>query len=95
MTEEEVLSYVEARQLTSLHIRPLEEAKHIFSHIEWRMTGYAVRVAALEGKKQDGLLFVDQKETEKTYAIPAAFGAYTKYMNIRLGQDKYQQKEIK
>lgn len=37
----------------------------------------------------EDLIFVDQKETEDIYTIPAAFGAYTKYMNIRLGQEKY------
>lgn len=95
LTKQEVLSYVEGKKLVSLHIKPLEQSKHIFSHIEWRMIGYAVRVAALEEKNQQELLFVDQKETEETYAIPAAFGTYTKFMNIWLGQEKYRQKEIR
>ncbi|MEE1196211.1 MAG: A/G-specific adenine glycosylase [Lachnospiraceae bacterium] len=91
MTEEEVLKYVDGKDLVSLHIQPLEESKHIFSHIEWHMKGYAVRVAELDEKKQGELLFVDQKETEEKYAIPAAFHAYTAYMNIRLGQRKYEE----
>lgn len=90
LSEEEVLRFVEEEKLMPLHIRPLQEAKHIFSHVEWRMIGYAVKVAALEEKKQGKMLFVDQKETEDEYTIPAAYGAYTKYMNIRLGQKKYE-----
>lgn len=89
-SEQEVLQFVEERQLLSLHIQPLQEAKHIFSHVEWRMIGYAVKVAALEEEKQGDMLFVNQKETEDRYTIPAAYSAYTKYMNIRLGQEKYE-----
>lgn len=90
LTEEEVLKYIEEKQLMSLHIKLLHEAKHIFSHVEWRMIGYAVKVAALEEEKQGNMLFVNQKETEDIYTIPAAYSAYTKYMNIRLGQEKYE-----
>lgn len=92
-TEQEVLQYVEEHQLTPLHIRPLAEAKHIFSHVEWQMTGYAVKIAALEEEKKGRMLFVDHKATEKNYTIPAAYSAYTKYMNIRLGQEKYVQED--
>lgn len=91
LSEEEVLNYVEEHQMVSLRIQPLEESKHVFSHIEWRMKGYEVRVAELDEKKQGNLLFVNQKETEEKYAIPAAFQVYTSYMNIRLGQKKYKE----
>lgn len=92
-TEQEVLKYVEEYQLIPLHIKTLDKAKHIFSHVEWRMIGYAVKVAALEEENQSRMLFVNQKETEETYTIPAAYSAYTKYMNIRVGQEKYEQEE--
>ena len=32
-----------------MRIQELEEAKHIFSHIEWQMAGYVIKVAQLEG----------------------------------------------
>ena len=90
-TEQEVLQYVEEKKLSPLHIKRLQEAKHIFSHVEWRMIGYAVKVAALEEERQEEMLFVNQEETEDIYTIPAAYSAYTAYMNIRLGQEKYKQ----
>ena len=34
--------------LTPLRVEPLDAAKHIFSHVEWQMKGYLVRVEALE-----------------------------------------------
>ena len=33
------------------------------------------------------------KETEKKYPIPAAFAAYARYMDIVLGQEKYEERQ--
>lgn len=91
LTEEETLAYVKGLSLSPIRIQPLAEAKHIFSHIEWHMKGYVVRVEELEtsGAEADGMLFIDAEETEERYPIPAAFAAYAKYMNIMLGQERY------
>lgn len=80
LSKEEALEYVKEMDLEALHIEPLPDAKHIFSHIEWRMRGYRIRVSSLEQPKNKDLLFVDKRESEKTYAIPSAFGVYVKYM---------------
>lgn len=71
---------MEKMKLEPLYIKELEPAKHIFSHIEWRMTGYLIRVSSLEQKKNKKLIFVDKKQSDRQYAIPSAFGAYVKYM---------------
>lgn len=84
LTEEEALDAVRSYGLSPLFIRKLEDSKHIFTHKEWHMTGYAVRVEELEGESR-GMLFVDRKTAEQDYPIPAAFGAYAKHMNILLG----------
>lgn len=47
------------------------EGKHIFSHIEWQMTG--VLVSLDEPVVSDGLMWVEKKELEEEYAIPSAF----------------------
>ena len=89
LTKEEALKFVEDKKLVPVHIEKLEDAKHIFSHIEWRMTGYMIKVSELE-TEQSNLLFVEAKDSEKKYPIPAAFAKYTKYMNIRLGNDRFE-----
>lgn len=88
LTEEEALHWVKQHNISPLHIQPLETAKHIFSHVEWHMIGYTIRIDEFE-QQDKKLLFVDVKETEEKYPIPAAFAAYTKYMRIRLGQEKF------
>ena len=80
LEREQALEYVKKLGTEPLFIEELPDAKHIFSHIEWRMKGYRIRVASLENTYTQGLLFADKKESEKNYAIPSAFGAYVKYM---------------
>ena len=88
LSEKEALSYVKEKNLVPVHIERLEDAKHIFSHVEWHMTGYMIKVSSLE-TAESGLLFVETADSEKKYPIPAAFAKYTKYMNLRLGNEKF------
>ena len=80
LNREEILSYVKKLSLIPLHIAEAGEAKHIFSHVEWHMKGYFIKVASTEEKKVGDLIFVDKKESKGKYPIPAAFGAYRKYI---------------
>ncbi len=89
--EDRVLAYLKEIGLQAIHIRRLEDSKHIFSHKEWYMTGYAIRVDELErSEDRSGLLFVEREDAQNKYAIPAAYVAYTKYLNIKLGNEKFQ-----
>lgn len=88
--EDQVLAHLKEIGLQAIHIKRLEDSKHIFSHKEWHMTGYAIRVDELErSDKKSNLLFVDREETQERYAIPAAYAAYTAYLDIKLGNEKY------
>ena len=90
--ENEVLEWIRKQGLSPLRILPLAGAKHIFSHVEWQMTGYAVSLEETEHMDRDGLFFIDAKETEEKYPIPAAFAAYARYMDIVLGQERYEER---
>lgn len=92
-TAQEVTSYLSANGFKPLRIQPLGPARHIFSHREWHMQGYMIRVDELSpwepfGETKDWL-FVDLMETQEKYPVPAAFCAYTKYLSIKLGNDRY------
>ena len=89
LSAEEAVSYSQAIGLAPLHIKKLEEAKHIFSHVEWQMIGYVIRVDELEKSCTEEMLFIHPEEVEREYPIPAAFEKYVKYVNVRLGQEKY------
>jgi A/G-specific adenine glycosylase len=87
LSEDEVLELVKSYDLAPLFIQKLEDSKHIFTHKEWHMCGYAVRVEELETDTEE-MLFVERETVEKEYPIPSAFAAYAKHMNIVLGNKK-------
>lgn len=79
LSEKEVLQYVEELGLTPVRIQSLEPAKHIFSHIEWHMNGYVVKVAQLEEESGDNL-FLKAEDCLKNYPVPSAFERYKSYI---------------
>lgn len=80
LSEREAIEAVKSMDLDPLRIRPLGEAKHIFSHVEWRMLGYQIRVRQLEESRKGNMIFAEQEEVQDRYAIPSAFDAYVGYM---------------
>lgn len=67
-------------------IKELGEAKHIFTHKEWHMLGYAVKIsekAVRNGKSEGnlkGLVWAEKEEIERKYALPSAFKAYQRFL---------------
>ena len=88
-TEKSVLAYLKEIGLEVLRIQKMEPSKHIFSHKEWHMIAYRIRVDELAKKglqlEKENWIFVESKEAEERYALPSAFGAYTKCLNIAQG----------
>lgn len=87
-TEDEVIAYSKEKGLYPIQIKKLGEAKHVFSHVEWHMTGYAVRVDELEKSCEKDMLFIHPEEIQKEYPMPSAFEYYTNQVNIKLGMEK-------
>ena len=82
-----VREHLEEKGFHILDIAPLPSARHIFSHIEWDLTGWAVTVAdtneppLMAAEDNDAapsaLLWVRRTELADTYSIPTAFGYFT------------------
>lgn len=90
--EKRVLSYLKEMGLEILRIQRMEDSKHIFSHKEWHMIAYQIKVDQLapkgEALEKEKWIFVDSLEAEEKYPLPSAFAAYTKCLNIMQGSDK-------
>ena len=56
----------------------LPAAKHIFSHIEWQMSGIALTVPAQSASP--GCVWASREALRTTYTLPGAFRAYKKRM---------------
>ncbi|EJP33587.1 putative A/G-specific adenine glycosylase [Selenomonas sp. FOBRC9] len=80
-----VLEHLAAEGFTVRSIAPLPPARHVFTHIEWNLTGWEVYVeetnaAPLCAAADDApsvLLWVRREDLADTYGIPAAFGYFT------------------
>ncbi|SHJ47184.1 A/G-specific adenine glycosylase [Hespellia stercorisuis] len=88
MTRKEVIEYSRTIGLAPIRVKKLPAAKHIFSHIEWQMTGYVVQVDELEKNCRESMIFASPAEVEKEYSIPSAFSKYMQYLNIEVGADR-------
>ena len=83
---EEVLEYVRQLSLDPIYIEKLPDARHIFSHIEWLMKGYYIKVGDMSDMKLAGdVILIENTQIQKKYPLPAAFETYAQYVNIDLG----------
>lgn len=93
--ETEVSAYLKGIGLSPIRIRRLPSAKHVFTHKEWHMSGYLVRVDELatkgQGQEMEGFVFVEPEQTRTDYPIPSAFAVYAERVEMRRGTGKRQQ----
>lgn len=58
----------------------LPAARHLFTHIEWRMRGFYINVEVADKEAASPLTFVTEEDLFKNRAIPSAFRAYMPYI---------------
>ena len=80
--EAEILAFLRKLGISPLRIKALPEAKHVFTHIDWMMTGWYIFAEDLAETAAPGKPYLVAKiqSIGKEYAIPSAFKAYMKYL---------------
>jgi len=73
-TPEQVEAFIEEQNLTVRKIVKTKTAKHVFTHVEWKMTGY--QIWAEIGDKANCFTWVDEKKLCDEIAMPSAFRPY-------------------
>ena len=63
-------------------LRPLPVAKHIFSHIEWRMSGFAVEIPSQA--PPEGMVWASREQLRAEYTLPGAFKSYKKALDCKI-----------
>ncbi|HCI74579.1 MAG TPA: A/G-specific adenine glycosylase [Lachnospiraceae bacterium] len=82
LTSDQALVHARRLGVPALRIRPLPEETHIFTHVEWRMSGYLILAEEMEETPLHGrFLAADIAQIEREYSIPAAFARYVKYLD--------------
>ena len=87
LSQRAVRAHLAAEGFEVCDIAPLPSARHILTHIEWELTGWAVTDADMNEPPlmtaedrtdaPSSLLWVRREELADTYSIPAAFGYFT------------------
>ncbi len=72
----EIRAALTAEGFSPGEIRPCGEAKHVFTHVEWHMTGYLVDIPTQSGE----YVWKSPAEIEAGFAVPTAFRAYQKLL---------------
>ncbi len=85
----EVIDHCKKIGLMPIKVDRMDDSKHIFSHVEWKMIGYEIRVDELEKACEEDMIFIEPAEIQQKYPIPTAFESYMKYLSVKLGQKAY------
>lgn len=76
LSPEEAEKYLAVPPDALVCLEPLPEARHVFSHIEWRMTGYRAVLRSPWHELPDGAFMASKDEIKEQYPLPNAFSAY-------------------
>ena len=87
---DEINSQVRSLGLEPVRMRPLGNAIHLFSHVEWHMKGYLILVEELVDTRMmrrafpDGYVIADMEKISSKLPLPSAYAAYTKALQALL-----------
>jgi len=81
LTPKQAEEALRERGLSPSKLISLRASKHLFTHVEWRMTGYLAHADPVPAP--EGALWADKRQLERDYALPSAFRAYTRELPIR------------
>jgi A/G-specific adenine glycosylase len=73
LSADEVLAALRKQGVSAQNCTPCGEATHLFTHREWRMTGYIVMCE----QTSEGYLWKTPQQIFVECAVPSAFAAYT------------------
>ena len=69
----EALEYARSLSFRPLSLEILPDAKHIFTHIEWHMSGYLIRAAGPDKGCPDGYVCASPEDLTGKYPVPSAY----------------------
>ena len=77
LTSQQGMAYAESLGLSVKSFTPAPKAKHIFSHVEWHMSGWEGEVSSAEPSSD--LTWFTRTQLEQEAALASAYKVYTRY----------------
>ncbi len=82
LNKKQVIGETQNLGFQPVRISILPKSKHIFSHLEWHMTAYEIKVENMTDFQKDNYVLLTKKELQD-FAIPSAFKTYVEYYALR------------
>lgn len=81
LTSDQAVDWLHKHSVEPLRITRICDAVHIFTHKEWKMSGYEVRADSFS---EDRIPFemASPEEIQEKYCIPSAFSAYLEWLGL-------------
>ena len=78
LSDVQATAYLRSIGFDPLRLERIDDSKHIFTHIEWHMIAYRVRISPeFDGVDEShGYFLITQEDLRNHYALPSAFSAY-------------------
>lgn len=76
LSEKEAEALLRKREIPFASLSAIGEAVHVFTHLEWHMTGYLVHLDV----PIDGFVYATKEELSTTYALPSAFRYFKQFI---------------
>lgn len=76
LNEAEASAWLASLGVRAGELRALPPARHVFTHLEWAMTGFSAECCAPEG---EGLRWAPPEELSGTISLPSAFRKYARF----------------
>ena len=78
LTEAQVRTRLSSMGFSVEEIRPLKAAKHVFTHVEWEMSAWFLRVKETDPSGHPELLRVNEEELQSAFPMARAFQKWEK-----------------
>ena len=76
LDQQAAVSYLQTLGFSVKSMMRTPDAKHIFTHVEWHMTGYLCDVILMN----DAFVWTTADEIDRIYSIPSAFSAFLRLL---------------
>ena len=85
MTETEIAESLKQEGFDIMQIEKLSSSRHIFSHVEWHMDAYEIRIANETIPLKAGQILAGREQLQEL-ALPSAFRTYIDHYALREGE---------
>ncbi len=83
LNQSDAIRWLREHAVQAVRLKEMPEARHIFTHKEWHMTGYEVMVDATR-ESEIPFLMVRKENLIDQYAIPSAFASYVERIRMTM-----------